>query len=240
MALALDTSGTASGNGANAITTNAITTGGSDRFLVYGCHVSNDTPSAITFTSSSGSYTWTQFTNSPVDVPGASNGKLFIYWAFATGVITTTTFTGTFTGGGNPQSSAVIGAISGADTGNSGADAIGDIDTATANFAQTISTTSTTTRANSLVISFTGETQNDDMTVGTGQTEVNEGISAGGFSRLNFARRTNVAGGSGSSVGMDITVTGFRLMAMMSIEIKEAVSTAAVISARKMLLGLGN
>lgn len=207
---------TGSANGANSFNFGAITTSGATILFAY-IHVSNDTPSAVTF---SGSLSWNAVSGSPVDVPGAGNGKLFVYAAYSSSALSAVVFTATFTSGGFPQSSGVMSAYDGHDTGG----AIGATNTGTANYSQTISASVTTTRADSLVIGGVGQTTNDTISSNANQTQNNEVGSAGGFSRTEQDRR-DATSSSGASVSVGFSVAGYRLMACMTIEVMKPSGT---------------
>lgn len=223
MAVAFDTSCSGTGNGVNAITTTAISTAGTNRGLVCFCHVSNTTPTAITFVNDGDDLTWTQLTGSPLAIPNLG-GKFFVYHALAAAQLTTTTFTLTFTSGGWPQQSAIIAAYSGIDT----AGFIGASTTGTSNFGTSMTANVTTTRANSLVIGGFGQTSNAAMTIGTNQTENAEVGSAGGFSRTMEGNRDAVTATSGTSVTMNTSWAGNLNAGMFAVELFEPSASTAV------------
>lgn len=210
MPIALDTSVVANGNGVNSLAFPALSTLDQNEILIAGFHFSNTTQSGVTF---DGSLTWNLLTTS-VTIPTAG-GEIFLYWARVIQPIKSIVYTATFTGASFPQVSQIIAAYKGVNMANP----IGAFNSGTVGSGTSVSAAITTTKANSNVISFTGQTANNAMSAGTGQTEVNETASVGGFSRCNTQYTTAITSASGTSVTCDTSVGVNTSMAIYTIEL---------------------
>lgn len=205
-----DTSVTANGNGVNSFAFGALTTAAANEVLIATLDFSNTTPSGVTF---DGSLTWTKL-GTEITKPN-SGGEVYHYWALAPSVLSSVTFTATFTGGGFPQASGVISAYGNVDT----TSPIGDHQTGTANATTAVSATVTTTRNNSLVVAGTGQTGNNAFSAGTGETIATQ-VQGGTVSRTVSSYQNSVTANSSTSVTMDITIGANDDMGMRAIELK--------------------
>lgn len=193
--ISYDTSVAANGNGLNALAFPAFSTGAENEIVLAGIHFSNTTPTGVTFDQ----LTWTQITPK-ISLP-ASNGFVYLYWARAVRQLASLIITATYTGGGNPQSSQIMSAFKGVNMANP----IGATGSASSATATDISKAITTTRMNSLVFGFVGQTANNALTAGANQNEANQTTSAGGFSRSQATYQNAITPTSGTSVTQDST-----------------------------------
>jgi len=209
MAVSIDTSVVGNGNGVNSVAFASLTTTGHNELLIAAFHVSNTTPSGVTF---DGPFTWSRI-GTFITIPNAG-GRMFLYWARSQQPIAGQTLTATFTGGGFPQSSQILLACGGTRI----SEPLGAISNNTAT-STSVSSSVTTTRANSLVIAFAGQTGNQGMAPGTSQSEANETASVGGVSTLNATYQDSATASSGTSVTMDTSIAISDDMGMYAIEL---------------------
>lgn len=208
MAVTLDTSVTANGNGVNSFNFAALTTAETNEILVCGIHQSNQNTTGITFNVLS----WTLIGN--VNVPTAG-GEIFVYWALASSILSGQIITATFTGGNFPQCSGIIQAWKGCDT----TTPIGANSSGTTGSGKIVTGTYTSTVDNSQGIGYTGETAVVTLGVGSNQTEINEVRSVGSFSRSNAMYQDSATATAGTSVSMDSTTASNVAMAIWAIEL---------------------
>lgn len=208
MAITLDTSVIAHGNGVNSFNFGALTTAETDEVLVCGIHFSNQNTTGITFSSLS----WTLIGN--VNVPTAG-GEIFVYYAKAPSVLAASVITATFTGGNFPQCSGIIQAWKGCDV----TTPIGANSSGTTGSGTTVTGTYTSTVDNSQGIGYAGQTAVIAMGVGASQTEITEVRSVGSFSRSNAMYRNSATTPAGTSVSMDATTGSNVAMAIWAVEL---------------------
>ena len=205
-----------SGNGVNSWTLPGLSTAGTNRAVYLACHTSNS--NSITPTSTN-----LTFVQIGTDMSLSGNGKMRVFRAFAASQLSSEVIT--LTTSGNPQSSAVATSISNPDTtGSSGSGATGATNTFTSGGSSAPTAAVTTTRADSLVISFICQTANQSVTAGTNQT-INATSSNPGFSGSSSERQNSGTAVSGTSVTGNATLGGSVACGLITIEVKSPAVT---------------
>lgn len=202
MSVAFDTSVGTNGNGANSLVLPNLTTSGPNELLLMGTHVSN-TDSVSTITGDA-SMTWVRI--GTLTIPTTS-GKVEIWRTLATKTLSSTAFTVNFASG-FPQNCAIIMAFSGVNTtGANGSGAIGTVKSASSGSWSDATVTYVSNTANTLGAAFIGQTANNVITAGSGQTLESQQTSAGTFSRATGLIRNALTTAAGTSVTMNGTFT---------------------------------
>lgn len=216
--ISFDTVVSANGNGVNSLAFPALTTAETYEGLIAIFHFSNATQSGVTF---SGGLSWSKL-GTEITIPTAG-GEVFLYYALASSIISSTAYTATFTGAFYPQVSQHLMAFKGVKkTGGF----IGASNTGSTGSATSVSASVTTTANNSLVVGGVGQTANIAMSPGSGQNEAAETTSAGGFSRCQALYRNAVTGSSGTSVAISNTTGSNAAMGVWAVELLEEVAAS--------------
>jgi hypothetical protein len=147
-------------------------------------------------------------------VPTAG-GEIFVYYARCVQPLNATSFTATFVNAVFPQCSGVIVAYKGVNLVNP----IGATNTGTTGSGTSVTAAITTTKNNSQCIGFGGTTSNNALSAKSGQTEVVETASVGGFSRCHWVYENSITASSGTGVTMETDAAGTTSLANYAIEL---------------------
>jgi hypothetical protein len=204
-----------SGNGTEFFTTGAMTTSGGNNLVVCGVHTTSNAGPVSSITATG--MTFTKATSTQVGAT-TGNGEVEVWTATTSAQIVATTFLIQFSNSQAPQSAGGCAAFTGTDQSGPTA-AIGNYGFYFAD-SSNIQATTTTSRANSLVIGVYGQARNISFTAGTGNTVAGQVASAGGFSSQATQYANANTANSGTVVASKMTLASAQSVGGFAIELK--------------------